>query len=100
MTLTVEIPDIVGRRLRERASLDGQAVEEYVLHLIERDTTEAEVGKPGSGPVADASEVCLGGDALLSGDEFDLLLDDLASGPELPHLPADFSRADLYTDHD
>jgi hypothetical protein len=28
------------------------------------------------------------------------LLDKLASGPGLPHLPAEFSRADIYADHD
>jgi predicted DNA-binding antitoxin AbrB/MazE fold protein len=36
----------------------------------------------------------------LSDDEFERLLDELASGPTLPHLPADFSRADVYADHD
>ncbi|HQU42299.1 MAG TPA: hypothetical protein PK867_05780 [Pirellulales bacterium] len=33
-------------------------------------------------------------------EEFDRLLDELSSGPALPHLPADFSRADIYADHD
>ncbi len=36
----------------------------------------------------------------LSHEEFDRLLDELASGPTLPILPPDFSRADLYADHD
>jgi predicted DNA-binding antitoxin AbrB/MazE fold protein len=38
--------------------------------------------------------------APLSDDDFERLLDELASGPALPHLPADFSRADVYSDHD
>ena len=34
-------------------------------------------------------------------EEFDRLIDDLTSGLDnLPPLPADFSRADLYDDHD
>jgi predicted DNA-binding antitoxin AbrB/MazE fold protein len=38
--------------------------------------------------------------ATLSDDEFDRLLDELASGPTLSPLPVDFSRLDVYTDHD
>lgn len=33
-------------------------------------------------------------------EEFDRLLKALASGPPVPTLPADWSRADLYDDHD
>jgi predicted DNA-binding antitoxin AbrB/MazE fold protein len=32
--------------------------------------------------------------------QFEQLLSDLAAGPPLPVLPADFSRADIYDDHD
>ena len=39
-------------------------------------------------------------DVALSDEDFNRLLDELASGPALPHLPADFSRADVYLDHD
>src|SRR3954468_14997152 len=91
MTLTVHLPDELEQRLRERASRDGRAVEEYVLRLIERDAAGLE-----SGPVIEASGLRLGQGAALSEGEFERLLDDLASGPGLPHLPADFSRADLY----
>jgi hypothetical protein len=37
---------------------------------------------------------------VLSDGEFTTLVDELASGPPLPHLPADFSRADIYAEHD
>src|SRR5436305_6154543 len=95
MTLTVHLPDDLERRLRERASRDGRAVEEYVLKLIERDAAG-----PGNGPVVDDSGVQPGQGPALSDDEFELLLDGLASRPGLPRLPADFSRADIYADHD
>jgi hypothetical protein len=85
MILTVQLPDELGRRLQARASHDGQEPEEYVLRLIERDAAS---------PVPSVAE------SDLTDEEFDRLLDDLSSGPPLATLPADFSRADLYDDHD
>jgi hypothetical protein len=35
-----------------------------------------------------------------SHEEFRRLLRELATGPRLPHLPPDFSREDIYDDHD
>jgi plasmid stability protein len=95
MTLTVHLPNDLERRLRERATRDGRSVEDYVLKLIERDAV-----RPGRGPVVDALSVQPNPDQTLSDAEFELLLDGLTSGPELPHLPADFSRAGIYADHD
>jgi hypothetical protein len=47
--------------------------------------------------VADEPAVANGGLAL---DEFDLVLGQLAAEPpKAPPLPADFSRADIYADH-
>jgi hypothetical protein len=37
---------------------------------------------------------------VLTPEEFDRWLEELASGPDAPALPADWSRADLYDDHD
>ena len=95
MTLTVHLPNDLERRLRDRASRDGRSVEDYVLALIERDAAAL-----GTGPVVDASSVQPSRAETLSDEAFDVLLDDLAAGPELPRLPADFSRADIYADHD
>jgi plasmid stability protein len=87
MTLSVHLPDDLERRLRERATREGRAVEEYVLGLIERDAAGPESARGAEAP-------------RLSDREFETLLDELSSGPGLPHLPADFSRADIYADHD
>jgi hypothetical protein len=95
MTLTVHLPDDLERRLRERASRDGRAVEEYVVGLIERDAAGPECGLGVEAPGLHPGQA-----PALSDVEFECLLDELASGPERPHLPADFSRADIYADHD
>lgn len=95
MTVTVNLPDDLERRLKERASRDGRAVEEYVLGLIERDAASPEGGRD-----AEISGPRPGQAPTLSDAEFETLLDELGSGPELPHLPAEFSRADIYTEHD
>lgn len=36
----------------------------------------------------------------VSEEEFERLLEELASGPAIPPIPPDFSRKDIYTDHD
>ena len=95
MNLTVQLPDDLERRLRARASRDGRAVEEYVLGLIERDADGA-----GNGRDVDTACSYAGQAPALSDDEFEHLLDQLTSASGLPHLPADFSRADIYADHD
>ena len=100
MTLTVRLTDELGRLLRERASRGGQEPEEYVLHLIERDAAGSSLGAAESRPTVDASGTHLGQGPALSDAEFEQLLGELSSGPKLPHLPAVFSRADIYSDHD
>lgn len=95
MTLTVRLTDELGRLLRDRASRDGQAPEEYVVRLIERDTAGPCPGTP-----LDASGIQMMQGAAVSDAEFEQLLGELASGPQLPHLSAGFSRADVYADHD
>lgn len=95
MTVTVHLSDDLDRRLREHASRDGRSVEDYILELIER-----EAASSGSGGNVEASGPApVQGPALTDG-EFEHLLDELASGTRLPLLPADFSRADIYADHD
>src|SRR4051812_24585617 len=100
MILIVHLPDGVGLRLRERASRGGQAIEEYVVHLIERDAAASGPTTSGDPAVTDPSSPQLEAGAVLSDDEFEMLLNELADGPALPHLCADFARADIYADHD
>ena len=67
---------------------DVRAVESFVTHL------RSAGGKP---PTTVPQFVS---DPRPTDEEFDRLLKDLASGPPVPTLPADWSRADLYEDHD
>jgi hypothetical protein len=95
MNLTVNLPDELERRLRERASRQGRPVEQYVLGLIEQDAAAQEQGRDVEPSIPQPVQA-----SALSDNEFEQLLDSLASGPALPHLPADFSRADIYDGHD
>jgi hypothetical protein len=99
MTLTVRLTDELGRLLRERASRGGREPEEYVLHLIERDAAGAGPGTSQTRTPVDASGIQLVQGSAISDTEFEQLLGELSSGPELPHLPAGFSRSDIYADH-
>jgi hypothetical protein len=82
-TITLHLPADTERALREKAARTGLTVETYLQQVAEREA---------AGPADRSND--------LSADEFERALDDLAAGPPLPSLPADFSRADIYTDHD
>ncbi len=88
-SVTLHLSPDTEQKLRERASQKGQTLEAYLEQLAQ---DEVRTGK-GTAPTPAAQ-------APLSDEEFDRLLDELSEGPELPHLPADFSRADIYADHD
>jgi hypothetical protein len=86
MTITLNLRPEVLQRLREKAAFSGQTVEAYLEQLVAREIrgkSDAECGAP-----------------QLTDQELDQLLDELSSGPPLPPLPGDFSRADVYVDHD
>ena len=72
-------------KLSEQAARQGQTLEEYLQHDAERKASE-DAAKVLAQPVND--------------QEFDLLLKELGNGLALQPLPADFSRADIYPDHD
>jgi hypothetical protein len=95
-TVTVQLAPDIERKLRSQASQLGQTLEAYLVQLAERavaNATTSARGDPGQQPryVSDPRPTQA---------EFDRLLGDLAVGRPLPVLPADFSRADVYDDHD
>ena len=77
---TIELDDTIAQALRETAKSLGMTVEEYVRLRI--------LGDPKGTHAADALS-CVDFD-----EELDLLL---FSGPTLPD---NFSRADIYSDHE
>jgi hypothetical protein len=84
--VTLEIRSGIEERLREKARRRGQTLEAYLEQLAEREA-DMDVSAEDEG-------------RSLSDAEFDRLLDELSTGPRLAHLPDDFSRADIYADHD
>ena len=85
--ITLQLPDETERRLRDRAEQAGQTIESLVQELVV-DAVEAPqqprfISEPN-----------------LTDEEFQRLLDDIASGPRGVPLPPDFSREDIYDDHD
>jgi hypothetical protein len=80
MAISVNIDEATHRQLRAKAELLGLSVSEYLARLAASDSTV---------------EVRREHEATL---DFDAELESLLfSGPA---LPADFSRADIYADHD
>jgi hypothetical protein len=75
-------------KLRQRAGRVGLTLERYIEQLADDLDGSAEVlPKYLSDPQT-------------TSEEFGRLLRDIATGPPLSVLPADFSRADIYNDHD
>jgi hypothetical protein len=73
-------------KLLGQAKLQGLSLEAYLRRLAEQ---KAE----GNGETPATAQP-------LTDEEFERSLDELARGSTLPPLPADFSRADIYSDHD
>ena len=85
--ITLQLSPDTERLLREKARRQGQTLESYLQHLAEQDARSA------NGLYDPASQVSLA--------EFERGLDDLSAGlPPIVPLPADFSRADIYAEHD
>jgi hypothetical protein len=75
----IEIQDQLAKALRAHADIRDMTLEDFLLRIVE---TVA--------PINSTSE--------FSEDEFDRILAEASSEP--PVLPHDFSRANLYDDHD
>ena len=81
-TDTIEVTRETAEMLRAKATAHRLPLDAYLRTLVERDVDPEPA-------------------AQLSIEEFDRDMDALAAGCEgLPMLPRDFSRADIYADHD
>lgn len=89
MIVTLNLSPEMARRLRDRATLGGQTLEGYLYQLVEQDAQT--LHENGSSPT----------DQPLSAADFDHWLDELSAGlGPLSSLPAHWSRADVYGEHD
>jgi len=82
MVVSIQVEQQTVEALKAQAQARGMSLEAYLCSI-------ADDGYPScQPPVVDMTE-------------FDRWLDELSEGTEhLPSLPPDFSRADLYADHD
>ncbi|MGE0883238.1 MAG: hypothetical protein AB7P14_06830 [Blastocatellales bacterium] len=81
MTTQIEVAQDTARMLQANAAARRVSLDDYLRSLAEADS--------------------LAGLQSPSLEEFDRDMDELAAGLEgLPVLPEDFSRADIYDDHD
>ncbi len=76
----VNLDDRTAESLAAQAAAQGLSIDEYVKHLLRRE----------NGDHAKLPRI--------SADDLDRLIDSEAT--DTPGLPADFSRADIYADHD
>jgi hypothetical protein len=82
MTILIEVAPDTAQMLQANASARKISLDDYLRKLAETDSLTASAPN-------------------LSLEEFDRDMDELAAGLEgLPVLPQDFSRADIYADHD
>lgn len=82
MTTQIEVAPDTAQMLQANASARKISLDDYLRKLADTDLLAAAVPN-------------------LSLEEFDRDMDELAAGIEgLPVLPPDFSRADIYADHD
>jgi predicted transcriptional regulator len=88
-TITLELPPETERKLRERAEREGQTVEMLVRDLV-MEVAEA---------VAPLRPRFIS-EPKLTDEEFKQWLADIAANEPGEPLPPDFSREDIYIDHD
>jgi hypothetical protein len=104
--VTLQLSEHTERKLRERARRLGQTLEVYLQLLaekaVENGPSASQPDTNGSTPAVSASEEFPKFIArpTLTADEMEKLLDQFSAGPPGKVLPADFSRADIYDDHD
>jgi len=95
-TVTLLLAPDTERKLRRQANEAGQTLEAYLERLAEN---AAASGTLNGCVVAPEEQPRYISDPGPSPAELEKLLGDLAARP-LPVLPADFSRSDIYDEHD
>jgi len=96
-TVSVQLTPDTEQKLRHQANQVGQTLESYLQRLAERAVVSGTTTATGRESEEQPRYIS---DPRPTQAEFERLLGDLAAGPPLPVLPADFSRADIYDDHD
>ena len=87
--VTLHLSSATEQTLRERASREGKSLESYLQDVV----AQAALDANGAALTPSTSNPPIA--------ELDRWLDEFAAGlPSLPTLPGDFSRADLYAEHD
>jgi hypothetical protein len=89
MLIHLDLCGETERRLRKKAAQSGLALEAYLQQVIERaaQSTDLDTQKDSRHQIPQ--------------DEWERLLDELSEGlPPFLSLPADWSRTNLYEDHD
>ena len=86
--VTLNLSPELEEKFRQHATRRGQSLEAYLEHLLAREElyeSAAQVPPPEE----------------LSEEEVERLLDQISEGlTDHPNVPDDFSRADIYADHD
>ncbi len=108
-TITLQLSADTEQKLQDKARKLGQSLEVYLQQLAERAVEIRATSGPthleangSSTPVANKSEgfPMFISRSKVTPDELDELLDQLSAGPTGKVHPPDFSRADIYDDHD
>ena len=87
-TITLQLPDETERKLRDRAEQFGLTVESLVRELV---VEAADAPRPHPRFISEPK---------LTDEQFAKWLEDIAAGTPATPLPPDFSREDIYYDHD
>ena len=107
-TVTFQVSADTEQKLRDKARMLGQTLEFYLQQLAETAVENGTVSSPahrdenGGTPVANQSKELpkFISRPEITADELENLLDQFSAGPSGKVLPPDFSRADIYDDHD
>jgi hypothetical protein len=107
-TVTVQLPPDTERKLRDRAGQLGQTLETFLQQLADTAAGNGTLSAPfhrepnGNPPIVDNSDEFSKfiSRPRVTVDELEHLLDEFSAGSTGKVLPSDFSRADIYDDHD